>query len=88
MILKHTASQNDRFGFLQSDLIITVDYNFWDRKVDSIIRVETYDHKHKHYTDITVLMYNDFFEMLMEMVNSVNWQGMATIKMKPKISYA
>lgn len=84
MILTHTISQNDRRGFLQSDLVITVDFDCWKNEVKCVCRVRTYSHEHRIYTDISVIMFNEFHDQLEQMVKSINWEGLALKSVRRK----
>lgn len=74
MKLSKSFQQNDRKGFSESELILTVEYNRQDTTVTDIIAVEVVNLKTGKLTDITAIMWEQFEEQLDGMIEKIDWQ--------------
>ena len=74
MTITSVTQQNDRKGFLESGLIVTVDYDADKDLVDHILTVKVRNYKTGTMTDITAILFDMFSDGLQAILTEIKWK--------------
>ena len=76
MTITSTTQQNDCKGFLESGLIVTVDYDEKTDLVDHILCVKVKNYKTGTMTDITAILFDMFSDGLESILAEIKWKSL------------